>query len=265
MPINTFFDRRIKNLIAAALAALVLFLLVETIIAIGYFKVSEDSSSSLNSIVVDGRGEATAIPNIATFSFTVREKAKTVADAQNLMSTKANKAIDYLKQNNVEDKDISTQNYNTSPQYDYSSGICTNETCAPSKSILTGYEVSETVEVKARDISKAGNLLAGIANVGVGEVSSLSLTVESKDELKAKARGDAIDKAKAQAQAIAEHLGVRLGKISSYYEDVNPPTPETTPYMMDEVDNQGASVPEIQPGEQKITSNVSITYEIKQR
>ena len=262
---KTFETPIIKNLIITVLSALALFLLIESVAVVSDISIKKESIVPANVITVRGVGEALAVPNIATFSFTVREEAKDVASAQQKSSDKANKAVAFLKEKGIEDKDIQTEGYNTNPKYDYSSGVvCTSSFCPPSKPVLTGYEVSETVSVKVREIAKAGDLLAGIANLSIGEVSGISLTIDSPEALKAQAKADAIAKARVDAEATAKNLGLHLGKVVDFSEENSSqdyPMALGAPVMMKA--SVDSVAPNIQPGEQKITSTVSITYEVK--
>ncbi len=260
---NTFFDKRVKNLVIASLAALTLFLLVEIIVTIENVSISKENVTPGNTITVSGTGEVLAIPNVATFSFTVTEDAKAVADAENMMSAKANSAIAFLKGKGIDDKDIQTDSYTTNPTYSYSSGICTATACAPSTPVLTGYEVSETVEVKVRDIKSAGDILAGISALNVGQVSGLSLTIDNPDDLNTQAKVQAIGKAEAEAKVLADSLHVHLGKVTGFYEEAPGQDSGSPVPMMAKANVVAAVAPDIQPGQQKVTSTVSITYEIR--
>ena len=263
---NFFEEKLIKNLVITVLSALALFLLIESVVAITDISIKKESFMPSNVITARGVGEALSVPDIATFTFTVREEAKDVAQAQQKSSDKANKAIAYVKEKGIEDKDIKTEGYNTNPKYDYTGGVvCAyGSYCPPSKPVLTGYEVSQTVSVKVRDIAKAGDLLAGIANLSIGEVSGISLTIDSPEALKAQAKADAIVKAKADAETTAKNLGLHLGRVVSFYEEtpVNDYPMALGAPMMAKSSTESVS-PTIQPGEQKITSTVSITYEVK--
>lgn len=263
---NTYFDAKVRKLLIVTLSVLILFLVVESIAALADIGIRKESVMPSNVISVRAEGEAVATPDIATFSFTVRETAKDAASVQQAMSDKANKAIAYLKENGIEDKDIKTENYTTNPKYDYQGGVCNGGICTPSKQILSGYEASESVSVKVRDTAKAGTLLTGIAGLSVGEVSSLSFTIDDTDALKAKAKADAIKKAKADAEATAKNLGVHLGKIVGFYEESDGDlyrSASVAPTMMKAEGFAGNVAPDLEKGEQKVTSAVSITYEVK--
>ena len=77
------------------------------------------------------------------------------------------------------------------------------------------------------------------------------------------ARAKAIDQAKSKADALAKALGVRLVRIVSFSENGSNPSPIRYDLMSAGVSSKAGTVPEISTGEQKITSNVNITYEIE--
>ena len=117
-------------------------------------------------ISVQGKGEVYAVADTALFSYSVMEKAATVKLAQDKATEKTNKAIKYLKDNGIEEKDIKTTGYYVNPQYEYTQPTaCTQFYCPPGKQVLSGYEVNQSIEVKVRDTGKAGDLLTGIGEI----------------------------------------------------------------------------------------------------
>ncbi len=156
---------------------------------------------AVNTITLNGKGEAISVPNIATFSFGVTETGKTVDEAQTKATTKVNTAVKALKDNGVADKDIKTTSYNINPHYDYTNGVCVaGGICQPGKSVLNGYDVSQTTEVKIRDLKKAGSLFTTIGALDVQNVNSLTFSIDDIDSVKATARKIAIDDAQQKAQ-----------------------------------------------------------------
>ena len=100
---------------AWALGFLALFLLVSTISELKGLRFIGSGVAATNTISVSGEGEVFAVPDTATFSVTVREKAKEVKDAQDAATKKGNDIIAYLKQGGVEEKDIKTVDYSVNP------------------------------------------------------------------------------------------------------------------------------------------------------
>ena len=222
--------------------------------------------SNIPSINVAGHGEVFASPDIATFSFSAMGQAASVPEAQNKMTTVANAAIDFLKKNGIDQKDIQTTDYNVNPTYEYKQVLCPRYgSCPPAGNpTISGYEVTETLSVKLRDPSKSGEIFSGVGSVGVSNISSLSFTIDNPDALKEEARQMAINKAEAEAKQLAKDLHVRLGHVISFTESANSPGPIMYgKAALSSADSIAPAAPEIQTGQNKITSDVTITYEIR--
>ena len=216
----------------------------------------------VNTITVSGKGEVVVKPDIATVSFGVTAENLDVAKAQTEATTKMNNIINLLKGKGVAEKDIKLTNYNIYPRYDYLQAQ--TYPYISGKQTLAAYVVSQTVEVKIRDISKAGGILSGVGEFGVTDVSGLTFTVDNEEVVKDQARDLAIEDAKTQAKVLAKGLGVKLIKITSFSEGGNYPIYAMNKSMALGIGGADAAIaPQVPMGENKITSNVSITYEIK--
>ncbi len=223
-----------------------------------------------NTISVNGKGEAVTIPDVATFSFSVTETGKTVSDAQLKAATKINAALKAVKDAGVEDKDVKTTSYSINPHYDYQDGVCAPNGgyCKPGKSVLNGYDVAQSIEVKVRDLTKAGSVFSTIGNLDVQNVNGLSFSIDDIDKVKADARAKAIIDAKAKAEKLAKDLGVSIVRITSFYDSSDQPSYYGREgmggdMMMSAKVSIAPVSPQIPTGEQKVVSTVSITYEIK--
>ncbi len=218
-----------------------------------------------NTISVSGYGEAFAAADIATFTFSVVSEKASVAAAQADATAKANATTKYLTGAGVDKKDIQTSNYSINPQYDYIQGACTNGYCPGGRQVLRGYEVRQSTTVKVRDTAKAGDLLAGVGSAGATEVSGLQFTFDDPNKLQNESRTKAIADAKAKADELAKELGVSLVRVVSFNESGNTPSPiyYAKGLGAGAVDSQANVAPEISVGQNKVTSNVQVTYEIR--
>lgn len=219
-----------------------------------------------DTITVTGKGESISIPDIATFSFSVTETAKTVEDAQTKATNKINSTLKALKDNKIEDKDVKTLSYSINPHYDYVEGSCVSGACRPGKSILTGYDVSQSIQVKVWDIKKAGGLFSTIGSLDVQNVGGLTFSIDDIDKVKEEARDIAIADARMKAVKLAKELGVKLVRITNFIDAKDEPVfpfPMDGMYGGEAVKTASVSTPNIPAGEQKISSRVSITYEIR--
>lgn len=250
-----------KKLVGIVLVVLAVFLVAETFAA---WKQSKNDLT-YNTITVTGTGEVFAVSDIASFSFSVNEEGASVPDAQKKATEKSNKAIKYLKDAGIEEKDIKTTNYSVNPKYEYKP--CTIYNCPSPNGTIIGYEVNQSVTVKIRKVDTAGKILSDIGETGVSNISGLSFTIDDEDALKAQARSKAIEDAKTKAKKLAQDLGVRLGKVTSFYENSEIPYyggyGGAAPMMEKAADSRVATPPSLPKGENKISSSVSITYKIK--
>lgn len=225
--------------------------------------------SATNTISVSGDSEVFASPDIATLSFTVRESAVKVASAQDKVSAKIKSTLESIRKQGVADKDIKTENYSSYPKYEWQEGTvaCMSLNCPPyrpGKQVIVGYEVSQSVTVTVRNLESVNALVDGLATAGVTEMQGPNFAIDKKDELQATARKQAIDKARAKAEVLARDLGVTLVRIVSFSEGQNYPIyarAMSASVGMEKADT--APAPELPQGQQKITSNVTVTYEIR--
>ena len=215
-----------------------------------------------NTISVQGYGETTGVPDIATFTYSVVSLKPTVAAAQEDAAAKANATTAYLKEAGVAERDIQTSNYSIYPQYDYVQGSCVNGVCPGGRQVLRGYEVRQSTTIKVRDTAKAGDLLAGVGSRGATEVSGLSFTFDDPLRGQEEAREKAIADAKDKAEKLADQLDVSLVRIVSFNESQGGTPMPYQAYGMGGADSV-KSAPQISTGENKVVSNVSITYEIR--
>lgn len=234
------------------------------------FRFVGSGTTATNVISVSGKGEVFAVPDLATFNVTVTEEAKEVKNAQKVATKKINDVIEYLKSSGIEEKDIKTISYNINPKYEWIVADCSagpGYPCRGGKQEMTGFEVSQSIEVKVRDTEKAGDILSGIGNKKVSNVSGLSFTIDEEDKLVAEARAKAIGDAEGKAKELAKQLGVSLVRIVGFDENGGgyPIYEKRSLVMMasDSVMSGAPSAPSLPVGENKITSNVTITYEIR--
>ena len=201
-----------------------------------------------------------------------------------------NAIIAAVKQLGVEDKDLQTTGFNINPRYDYVKGAVTalapvapavglatgvNEIAAPvpdssvyypaGTRTLSGYDINQTLTVKMRDLTKIGQIIEAATGAGANETNNLQFTLDNPDATQSQARAKAIDDAKSKAKELAKQLGVKLGRIMNYSDNGYYPPVQMNYAVSDmKASGTGAAVANVQTGENKVTANVNITYEIEQ-
>lgn len=251
---------------------LTIFVGIEAVSALKEYSYIGLGTPAVNIITVNGKGEVMAKPDIADFTFTVSEEGKTAKQAQDKATVKSNAALKAIKDAGVEDKDVKTLSYDLSPKYEWEQTACPMNNsasgiiypCPPGKQVTNGYVVTQTIEVKVRKIDSAGPLLTKITSAGVSNISGINFVVDDRDALLEQAKGMAITDAKTKAETLAKQLGVKLARIVSF-SDQSGPIYYANAYGTDVMSAgiEKTPTPQLPAGENKITSNVSITYEIR--
>lgn len=256
-------NNKIKDYLGVAIIATMIIFAYAATAYVNAFSRSIQPSS-FRSFSVSAEGKITTIPDVAQFSFSVKtEGGKNIADLQKENTEKMNQAIEFVKANGVETKDIKTTNYSLEPRYQYynCSRPENNATPCPPPDIV-GYTINQTISVKIRDFKKIGDVLAGVVQKGANEVSSLSFVIDDQTLVQDQARNEAIVKAKTKAIAVAKAGGFRLGRLLSIEEGSTP-----IYYGYETMKSAGlgseAASPTIEAGSQEITITMTLRYEIQ--
>lgn len=230
-------------------------------------KQSEGVYTGATVITVQGEGEVYAVPDIGTFSFSVLAEGTDANEAQSKSAESINAIVAALGEAGVEDKDIKTENYMLNPKYTYPTSVCSpNGYCPPyQEPVMDGFEVSQTITVKVRDTAQAGDLISKVGTLGATNISSLQFTVDDEGAIKAEARALAIADAKEKADQLSKDLGVRIVRMTGFWEDqggMYPMSPSMN-YAAGDMAQREVKVADMPTGENQTRVTVSITYEVK--
>ncbi|HVZ59024.1 MAG TPA: SIMPL domain-containing protein [Patescibacteria group bacterium] len=243
---------RLKVPLITIFFALVLFFVLVKLFGPIPFSVTSVVTNKADLFTVEGTGEASGTPSSATFTVGVTKTGTTVQDTQNETNTAVNQVIAALKKQGIADKDIKTEDYTVTPNVDYTNG----------KQTPTGYTVSTNITVTLNDASKANAALDSATANGANIVNGVSFTLsdDEKTQLEDQARANAIKQAKNQAEKIAQQSGIRLGRLVNV--SVNPTNQPVTLDKMSAAPALGGGAPtQLQPGENKVTLTVTLSYE----
>ncbi len=236
------------------------------VFAVTSFGKDDEKFDGTKTIAVQGTGETYAIQDTVMLSFTVTKIAKDVKVAQKDMNDVITQILKAVKDLGVEEKNIKTTNYSVYPHYVNEAVPCPLGSYCPTNSKTDGFEASQTIEIKMHDLDKSGELVSEIGKFNPTSVSGLQFVVEDDKAVLREARQKAITDAKTKAKELAKDLGVRLGRVVSFDEGGRGyPMPV---YMKAEagmgMGGDSQSLPTVIPtGQNKITSYVTIVYEIK--
>ncbi|MDP2638896.1 MAG: SIMPL domain-containing protein [Candidatus Azambacteria bacterium] len=199
-----------------------------------------------------GEGKVTAAPDTAKAEIGLTTEGKDTISVQNENSSKMNAVIKFLKEQGIKEGNIKTNNYSLSPKYEYNKG----------KSTLVGYILNQNLTVSIRNLSKVGDILDGAVLNGANQINSISMFVDNPEELKNKAREEAVKQAKEKALAASQAAGFRLGRVIGFSEN-SAGGPPMFYEAMGKGGGEVAVAPQIEPGSQEIKINITLTYLIK--
>lgn len=253
---------------------LLTLILIGVVLALGaYIKLTLNQAEGVytgdTTITVAGEGEVFAKPDLGQFSFSVMAEAETAEAAQEQSAESINEIMSYLEEAGVEEKDIKTTGYNVYPRYEWETATdCVFAGDCDRERVLKGYETTQTVFVKVRETDKAGELISGVGSRGATNISGLNFTIDDETALQAEAREKAIADAKEKAEKLADDLGMRIVRIVGFNEGGNYPVMYAAKGLggdmaMDMEESAANIAPSLPMGENTITSNVTISYEIR--
>ncbi len=212
-------------------------------------------SENLPTIKVQGEGKVSAVPNTAEVAFSVVTEKDDSQEAMEENSKKMQSIVDYLKEEGVEDEEMQTLGVSVRPLRDWSPEILEDRTY--------GYEARNILEVRIKDIEKMQGLIDGAMRAGANEVSRFQLTIDDEEEYKKEAREKAIKEAKERAEEIAAGLEVKVGRVMSFSEERSHYYYAARSEVAEDVVGEEPTEVPIEPGEDEITVNVSVEYEIR--
>jgi len=210
-------------------------------------------------ISVVGQGKVSYQPDIAVVLLGVQiDKAANAESALNLLNQRTDKIIEAVKEIGVNEEDINTQGFSVYAHYDYIENI----------SAVTGYDASQQLAIKVRDINTKKELVSQTINIatkaGANKVDGITFEVSDLENLKQQARLEAIGNAKSKAGVLAAAADVKLKRVVGWWDNViQAPGVNQTYYYDGKGGAGGTSAGSVPTGLQEIIIEVSLNYQIK--
>jgi uncharacterized protein YggE len=201
-------------------------------------------------------GEVARVPDVAIISAGVVTRAQTATAAIADNAARMERVRAALRRAGIADRDIQTSSVNLNPDYQYAQN-------QPPR--LTGYQASNNVSIRFREIRRTGAILDALVAEGANQLNGPALTIDKPQAALDEARVLAISVGRARADVYARALGMRVVRLISISEaGADQPRPMMT---MDasEIRVTGSRVAktDIDPGEQKVSSSVSMSFELR--
>jgi uncharacterized protein YggE len=167
-----------------------------------------------HTIAVTGSGKVTVTPDMATIQLGVAIQRQTAKAAREAAAAAMTKVVAAIRALGIDDKDITTAMVSLGPIYNYPNNA---------SPVITGYQLSNAVSVKVRDLTKLSDVLDDGVAAGATTVDGVSFDVADRSAAETQARDAAVKDAKAKADTYAKGLGVTITGVASVTENVSTP------------------------------------------
>jgi len=202
---------------------------------------------------ISATGSVSRVPDLAIISAGVVTKSTTASGAIADNAARMERVRAALKRAGIGDRDIQTSSINLNPDYRYENN---------QPPVLTGYQASNNVSVKFRDIRNSGKILDALVAQGANQINGPSLTIDKPEGAYDDARTKALAAGKARADLYSRALGMRVVRLLSVSEGggYRPPVPTA---MMAQAERSADAKTSIDPGSQDLEVTLMMSFELQ--
>jgi len=204
---------------------------------------------------VSATGSVSRVPDLAIISAGVMTRAATASAAIADNATRMARVRAALKRAGIADRDIQTSSISLNPDYRYENN---------QPPVLAGYQASNNVSIRFRDIRSTGKILDALVAEGANQINGPSLTIDKPEAAYDEARTKALAAGRARADLYARSLGMRVVRLLSVSEGGHYPRP---PIPMPErgmaVSGAQMAKTDIDPGVQDLEITLAMTFELQ--
>jgi len=202
---------------------------------------------------ITATGKTTRVPDLATIRAGVVTQAPTAAAALSDNANRMNAVLSALKRAGIQPRDVATANVSLQPQYRYEDN---------KPPVITGYQATNNVSIRFRDIAKSGAILDALVAQGANQIDGPNLSLDQPDAALDEARVDAVKRAQARAQLYAKAAGLSVSRILTIAEggEIAGPPPPMPVYRMAAAK---AADTQVLPGESDITVTITVRFLLK--
>ncbi|WP_439532773.1 SIMPL domain-containing protein [Polymorphobacter sp.] len=201
---------------------------------------------------ITAEGRVMRAPDVVQLSGGVVTTAPTAAAAMAENNKLMTAVVAAVRKSGIADRDIQTSNLSLQPQYRYENN---------QPPVLTGYQASNTVNLKVRKIASAGALIDALVTNGANQIQGPNFSLDKPEAALDEARTAAVATARARAELYAKAAGMRVKRIVEIGESGSMmPQPQR---MMRMAADEASAAPPVEGGEVGLVINVNVTFELE--
>jgi uncharacterized protein YggE len=203
---------------------------------------------------VSATGSVTRVPDLAIISAGVVTRSTTASGAIAENATRMERVRAALKRAGIADRDIQTSSISLNPDYRYENN---------QPPVLTGYQASNNVSIKFRDIRNSGTILDALVAQGANQINGPSLTIDKPNAAYDEARGRAVVAGRARAELYARSLGMKVTRLLSVSESGGFSRPPMPMFARGESAMSADAKTSVDPGSQDLEVTLAMSFELQ--
>jgi uncharacterized protein YggE len=208
--------------------------------------------TGLPTVTVQGNGSVEGTPNQAIISLGVQIQSTTAAVAMNANATKSSALVKVMETEGVPAADLQTSGLSVQPNYNNAG------------TVITSYQVTNSVTVTLNNLSLSGTIIDDAARVAGNavRVNGITFAVQNETALLGRARAAAVEQAVGQARVMATAAGTTLGPLCSLQDNSSLPGPQPVFNQYAAASAHAAAETPIEAGSEQVTANVTVVYQL---
>jgi uncharacterized protein len=205
---------------------------------------------------VRARGEATVNvpPDQVRIDIGVVTRAQTAEAAAGQNAKQTADVVATLKKTLPPDAEIQTSGYSIQPNYRQP-----RDGTPPS---ISGYTATNMVHVKSSGVATIGKVIDAATGAGANNIHGVQFTLKDEQRARGQALKEAARIARANAEALAAGLGMKIGRILNISDDDPVRVFPARAEMLRAQAADAASPTPIEPGDVQVRAVVNITAEL---
>jgi uncharacterized protein len=200
-----------------------------------------------------GEGVVTTRPDQAILHIGVITQGQTAEAAGSQNARQSSSVIAELKQAVGSNGEIKTVGYSLNPNYRYP-----RDGGTPT---ITGYTASNTIEVKLNELSRIGQVIDISTRVGANNIGGIQYALRNEQSVRAEALAEASRAARANAEAMAAALGLKVLRVRSAEAGFMQTPPRPMMAMAAAQRAEAVSTP-VETGTIEIRATVTVTLDV---
>ncbi len=200
-------------------------------------------------VSVNGEGKIKVTPDRSNITFGIENIGKEATEVKKTNDETVDKVLKFIKKFGIPTSDYQTTNVSLNRDYDY-------------EKKKYNFRASQTITITLKDLLKYDNLMMGLVDNGINNITNVTFESSKIEDYKTEARKLAIKDAKHKADDYVVALGQKMGKAISVTDTTQSyyPQPMFKATSMQMADSAAPQRETLAIGEIEITANVSVSF-----